>query len=389
MTELLQLEKLAKKYGFTVSVDADEEENPEYYVTFINDPSSFSKIFGRVTDAQTSMLNFLVSSGSLQPDTDEDELCSLSLLDIVDRYSSAKHSYGVKKYVGGTCIIYNGTRNNFRIPADARNFLVSLVTKHLAEDKAEMSKDNISNVAEAAKHTEACNELIQYAYSTGVHVDIIGSNDAKFNLHWKQDPTRFNKSFTNPVEAITALTEFLGTLRREAPEEQTSYVLNEMQETAKDLHTSDVMNEQTLEKFQDLGQDTKAAWWNGARAALGLPFDTPRNVVSANFLSKPKATLAELLDVLHESVELSSANELKEAVKLIIEVQAMNSGMRDCIRAAYLNGPLEDGDVPSKSGRDSLLTSGYISKVVVKGEQGFNACTYKGSSAYKLIVAGA
>lgn len=102
-----------------------------------------------------------------------------------------------------------------------------------------------------------------------------------------------------------------------------------------------------------------------------------------------KVTLADLLDVIHESVDLSSADELKRAVKLIIEVQAMDSGMRDCIRAAYLNGPIDDGDVPSKSGRDALLDSGYISKVVVKGEQGFNACTYKGSSAYKLIVAGA
>lgn len=317
MTELFQLEKLAKKYGFTVIVDADEEENPEYYVTFINSPSSFSKVFGRVADVQTSMLNFLVSSGSLQPDADEEELCSLSLLDIVAIYSSAKHRYEVQKNVGGTCILYNGTRNNFPSHADARNFLVSLVTKHLAEDKTEM--------------------------------------------------------ITNSVMEDKA----------------ESYVLNEMQETAKDLHAAGVMDKETMEKLQEPAQDTKEAWWNGARAALGLPFDTPRSVVSASFLSKSKTTLADLLNVIHESVELSSANELKEAVKLIVEVQAMNSGMRDCIRAAYLNGPIDDGDVPSKSGRDALLTSGYISKVVVRGEQGFNACTYKGASAYKLIEAGA
>lgn len=106
-------------------------------------------------------------------------------------------------------------------------------------------------------------------------------------------------------------------------------------------------------------------------------------------MNKSNITLADLLEVIHESVDLSSADELKRAVKIIIEVQAMDSGMRDCIRAAYLSGPIDDGDVPSKSGRDALLDSGYISKVVVKGEQGFNACTYKGSSAYKLIVAGA
>lgn len=106
-------------------------------------------------------------------------------------------------------------------------------------------------------------------------------------------------------------------------------------------------------------------------------------------VGKTNPTLAELLSAIHESVELSTANELIEAIKLIIEVQAMDSGMRDCIRAAYLKGPIDDGDVPCKSGRDALLSSGYISKIVVKGEQGFNACTYKGSSAYKLIVAGA
>lgn len=106
-------------------------------------------------------------------------------------------------------------------------------------------------------------------------------------------------------------------------------------------------------------------------------------------LKKSRPTLADFLDVLHESVELSTANELKDAVKLIIEVQDMDSGMRDCIRAAFLNGPLDDGDVPSKSGRDALLENDYISKVVVKGEEGFNALTYKGARAYRLIKAGA
>lgn len=105
--------------------------------------------------------------------------------------------------------------------------------------------------------------------------------------------------------------------------------------------------------------------------------------------TSPKVSIATLLDVLHESVELSSANELKDAIKLIIEVQAMNSGMRDCIRASFLNGPLDDGDVPSKVGRNELLTSGYMSKIVVNGEEGYNALTYKGARAYRLIKAGA
>lgn len=158
------------------------------------------------------------------------------------------------------------------------------------------------------------------------------------------------------------------------------------------LYMDGVMNNETMEKFQEPQQTIKEAWWNGARAALGLVKETPRQQVLKHFIRSVElkaTTLADLLCVLNESVELSSANELKDAIKLIIEVQAMNYGMRDCIRAAFLNGPLDDGDVPSKSGRDELLTSGYMSKIVVNGEEGYNALTYKGARAYRLIKAGA
>lgn len=100
-------------------------------------------------------------------------------------------------------------------------------------------------------------------------------------------------------------------------------------------------------------------------------------------------TLKQLLDALHESVETSSPAELKAACELIIEVQAMDGGERDCLFAAYRHGPLFDGDVPSKAGRNSLLEKGYMAKVVVKGEDGFNACTNKGAWAYRLHQAGA
>lgn len=99
--------------------------------------------------------------------------------------------------------------------------------------------------------------------------------------------------------------------------------------------------------------------------------------------------LKKLFDALHESLETSSAGEIKSACELIIQVQGMDNGQRDTIRAAYRSGPLYDGDVPSKAARDELLQGGFIAKVVVKGEDGFNACTYKGMWAYKLIEAGA
>lgn len=101
------------------------------------------------------------------------------------------------------------------------------------------------------------------------------------------------------------------------------------------------------------------------------------------------ATLKQLLDALHESTDLSSASELKRACELIIEVQAMDGAERDCIRAGYKHGPLVDGDVPSKPGRNSLLEKGYMAQVVVKGEDGYNACTHKGAWAHRLLEAGA
>lgn len=98
-------------------------------------------------------------------------------------------------------------------------------------------------------------------------------------------------------------------------------------------------------------------------------------------------SLKELLGAIHESLELSTDQELREAVKLIIEVQDMDSAQCDCLIAAYENGPLEAGDLPSKAGRNELVEGGYLSMIVVKGQDGFNACTHKGAWAYRLLKA--
>lgn len=96
--------------------------------------------------------------------------------------------------------------------------------------------------------------------------------------------------------------------------------------------------------------------------------------------------LKTLFEILHVNVEVSSKEEIVDACKLIAEAQEMTSAERDVIRATFYNGPLYDGDIPSKTGRDSLLSKGFITKVVVKGEDGFNACTSKGAYAYNLIL---
>ncbi|NPT59685.1 hypothetical protein [Paraburkholderia elongata] len=55
----------------------------------------------------------------------------------------------------------------------------------------------------------------------------------------------------------------------------------------------------------------------------------------------------------------------------------------DTLVALVENGPLWDGDVPSKSGRDTLVVAGLASCIVVKGEDGYQAATLAGAAAYR------
>jgi len=55
----------------------------------------------------------------------------------------------------------------------------------------------------------------------------------------------------------------------------------------------------------------------------------------------------------------------------------------DTLVALIENGPLWDGDVPSKQGRDNLIKKGYAVRIVVGGEDGHCAATYAGRDAYK------
>ena len=95
--------------------------------------------------------------------------------------------------------------------------------------------------------------------------------------------------------------------------------------------------------------------------------------------------LVRLLSVINVGVGLSSSEEIKQACKLIICAQDLTGAEIDTIKAAYLKGPLYDGDVPSKSARDELVSSGFMEKVIVRGEEGFNACTYKGAELFRLL----
>jgi hypothetical protein len=66
----------------------------------------------------------------------------------------------------------------------------------------------------------------------------------------------------------------------------------------------------------------------------------------------------------------------------------MTGAETDTLIALVECGPLWDGDVPSKAGRDSLITQGLAVRVVVKGEDGWQAATYTGRDAYKTMFPG-
>lgn len=54
----------------------------------------------------------------------------------------------------------------------------------------------------------------------------------------------------------------------------------------------------------------------------------------------------------------------------------------DTLIALVERGPLFDGDVPSKTGRDTLLKMGFAVKTVVHGECGYQTATMKGVEIY-------
>lgn len=88
-----------------------------------------------------------------------------------------------------------------------------------------------------------------------------------------------------------------------------------------------------------------------------------------------------------ERLDLCSKDELLRAIDLADIAMRMGPGHEETLSVCQKEGPLWDGDVPSKAHRDDLLEAGAIAKVVVNGEEGFNACTYKGLSLLRALSA--
>lgn len=83
---------------------------------------------------------------------------------------------------------------------------------------------------------------------------------------------------------------------------------------------------------------------------------------------------------LDEVDDIDYIRQVREAAS-----QVLSTGSRETLQAIYSRGPLSDGDVPSKSQRDALLSAGVINKCVVNGKDGYQSCNYLGRDVLRAF----
>lgn len=66
--------------------------------------------------------------------------------------------------------------------------------------------------------------------------------------------------------------------------------------------------------------------------------------------------------------------------------QLLDGASLDTLHALIKVGPVWDGDLPSKAGRNKLVELGLAAKCVVKGQQGFQVATYRGWSVFHAQI---
>ncbi len=89
---------------------------------------------------------------------------------------------------------------------------------------------------------------------------------------------------------------------------------------------------------------------------------------------KRKELTEQAYTYLHEKGQLDDYNHLV----CFALWHLLSGGAKDTLIALVKNGPLYDGDVPSKAGRDELIDLGLCGKAVVKGEHGYQVANYRG-----------
>jgi len=86
---------------------------------------------------------------------------------------------------------------------------------------------------------------------------------------------------------------------------------------------------------------------------------------------------------MHERPDLLDHQEAIDLINMI-DFAKVNRGLHGQLYQLHAKGPVWDGDVISKSQRSDLLDIGACAKVVVKGQEGFNACTYFGRTLLRV-----
>ena len=87
---------------------------------------------------------------------------------------------------------------------------------------------------------------------------------------------------------------------------------------------------------------------------------------------------------LNERIDLLDDQERIELIHMI-DFARCRRDLHEQLYQLHSHGPLWDGDVISKSDRDELLAIDACAKVCVKGQDGYNACTYFGRSLLSIF----
>ncbi len=69
-----------------------------------------------------------------------------------------------------------------------------------------------------------------------------------------------------------------------------------------------------------------------------------------------------------------------------IETDDLPDGWSDVLIQLIENGPVDDGDIASKSARDALIERGFAAKVIINRQEAGTCATYFGRELYCQLV---
>lgn len=84
--------------------------------------------------------------------------------------------------------------------------------------------------------------------------------------------------------------------------------------------------------------------------------------------------------------EIERAAEVRCMANVMLHIRDVYHGAISCLEALMkAKSPLWDGDVPSKSGRDTLFDLKLATRVIHNGEDGYTTATYLGRDVYREL----